>query len=455
MLGASVSFRAFVPAIAPPHVRLAADRAVQCFIAATSMPTARKQTLPQEIDERGITVAEIARLQALSFPFLLGPKPMNSLRLTAFAMAGLLAATPGFAQQRSSDADHNRDAAHGRAYLRQVAAFPHQVTGVTVASDGRMFVNFPRWTEDAPVSVAEITSDGGIRPYPDADWNAWRNARRDEITPGDHWVCVQSVVADKRGNLWVLDPGAPAQATIVPGAPKLVRIDLASNRVAQIIAFDETIALQGSYLNDVRLSPDGRFAYITDSGVRGAIVVVDLTTGIARRLLDGDPSTQSDKTVTVTVDGAPLRQPDGRGVQFAADGIALTQDGRYLYWQAVKGKTLYRIATDALQNPQVGADQVAGRVETVGLDGPADGLEFDRRGRLFVSGVEDHSIRVREGSVLHRLLRDPDLRWPDTFAEGPDGTMYVTDSRIPDMSWFKPGNPIALPTRLFAIEGAR
>jgi sugar lactone lactonase YvrE len=335
---------------------------------------------------------------------------------------------------------------------RPVASFGHQVTGVTVAPDGRIFVNSPRWTEDAPVSVAELTPGGDIRPYPDTDWNAWRNARRDEMSPGDHWVCVQSVVADKRGNLWVLDPGAPAQAAIVPGAPKLVRVDLTSNRVTRTFAFDQTVALQGSYMNDVRFSLDGRYAYITDSGVRGALVVVDLESGAARRVLDGDPSTQTDKTVTVTVDGRPLRQPDGRGIQFAADGIALTPDGRYLYWHAVKGKTLYRIATDALQNAALSAEQVAGRVETAGINGPADGLEFDRRARLFISGVEDHAIRVRDDAGLRTLLRDPELRWPDTFAEGPDGTMYVTDSRIPDMRWFRPESPDALPTRLYAIE---
>ncbi|WP_309911787.1 L-dopachrome tautomerase-related protein [Caballeronia sp. LZ035] len=323
---------------------------------------------------------------------------------------------------------------------------------MTVAPDGRMFVNFPRWTEDAPLSVAEVGSGGDLLPYPDAEWNTWRNARRDEVTPADHWVCVQSVVAHTRGNLWVIDPGAPAQSLIVPGAPKLVRIDLASNRVARTYAFDERVAPQGSYLNDVRISPDGRTAYITDSGVRGAIVVVDIESGAARRVLDGDPSTQVDKSVTATVNGKPLQQTDGRRVSFAADGIALTPDGRYLYWQAVKGKTLYRIATDALQNAQLGADQVASRVEAVAVDGPADGLWIDPRERLYVSSVEHHAIRVRQGERFATLVRDRQLIWPDTFSEGPDGTIYVTDSRIPDMSWYQPQNPAALPTRLYAIR---
>lgn len=39
--------------------------------------------------------------------------------------------------------------------LEEAASFPHQVTGVACSPDGRVFVNFPRWTEDAPVSVAE------------------------------------------------------------------------------------------------------------------------------------------------------------------------------------------------------------------------------------------------------------------------------------------------------------
>src|SRR5439155_1238612 len=81
----------------------------------------------------------------------------------------------------------------------------HQVTGVSVSATGRVFVNFPRWTEDVPISVAEVRPDGSIVPYPDAEWNAWRNSRRYELSPADHFVCVQSVVADHQGHLRGLD----------------------------------------------------------------------------------------------------------------------------------------------------------------------------------------------------------------------------------------------------------
>jgi hypothetical protein len=56
--------------------------------------------------------------------------------------------------------------------LQSVATFDHQVTGVAVAPDGRIFVNFPHWTEDTPVSVAELMPDGSTKPYPDQEWNA-------------------------------------------------------------------------------------------------------------------------------------------------------------------------------------------------------------------------------------------------------------------------------------------
>ncbi|WP_225032008.1 SMP-30/gluconolactonase/LRE family protein [Paraburkholderia sp. XV] len=342
-----------------------------------------------------------------------------------------------------------KDTGHPR--LRQIAAFEHQVTGVAVAGDGRIFLNFPRWTEDAPISVGVLTSDGSVQPYPDNAWNSWRNAKRDELSPNDHWVCAQAMLCDRQGNLWVLDPGAPAQSFVVPDAPKLVRIDLSTNKVVQIIAFGPDVAPQGSYLNDIRVTPDGRYGFITESGVKGALVVVDLQSGQARRFLDGHYSTQMDVNVVVHADGKPLRRPDGRGVEFSADGIALSRDGQYLYWQAVKGRTLYRIHTDLLIDASLDDERLAAAVEKQLEHGPADGLHIDRNGKLYITAVEEHAVKVWDGKHLETLIREPGLRWPDTFAEGPDGSIYLTDSRIPDMPWFKPGQPAAVPSSLLMI----
>ena len=375
------------------------------------------------------------------------------LALSLLSGVGILAA-PALAQERATP----------QGTLTQVASFGHQVTGVTVSRGGRIFVNFPRWSEDAPVSVAEL-KDGKPVAYPDEAWNGWRNAKQDEVDPKTHFVCVQSVVADGQDRLWVVDAAAPAMAHVVKDGPKLVGIDLKTNTVVKTIPFDTSTVMQASYINDVRISPDGKTAYLTDSGAEGALIVVDLDSGTAKRLLSGHPSTMPDTSVTVQYDGKPLRRPDGRGVAFSADGIALSPDGKTLYWQAIKGKTLYSLPTDALTGwatasfvPEMLSDRtLAGKIATVGENGVADGLLIARKdGRMYVTSPQDNAVKVRDLSKadapLTVLVQDERLRWPDTFSEGPDGTIYVTTSHIQDSADYKPGAPISLPTELWAIK---
>ena len=345
-------------------------------------------------------------------------------------------------------------AAHAEPTLTPVARFDHQVTGVAVTADGRRFVNFPRWTEDAPVSVAEVMRDGSLRSYPNARWNEWRNARANELSVADHFVCVQSIVPDQQGHLWVVDPGAPGNEKILEGAPKLVRIDLATNQVTKVVAIPGDVALQGTYLNDIRFSPDGRTGYITDSGSRGAIIVVDLESGRSWRALDGSPTTQVDKTVTVTLDGQPLRRPDGRQPTFAADGIAISNDGRTLYWQALTGQTLYAIDT-ALLAERVSDQDRARAVRTVARTQVTDGLWMSKAGVLYLTSPSDYAIKRLNGAQVETVLTDRRLRWPDTFAEGPDGRIYVTASHIQDTVWFKPGAPPAIRSELFSFKPPR
>ncbi|MBC6983806.1 L-dopachrome tautomerase-related protein [Caulobacter sp. 17J80-11] len=338
------------------------------------------------------------------------------------------------------------------AELTLVSEFDHQVTGVAVSEDGRIFVNFPRWTEDSPISVAELV-DGELRPYPDARWNEWRNARKNELTPHDRFVCVQSVVSDGRGSLWVLDPAAPGLQQVVEGGPKLVQVDLATDRVARTIAFDPQSAPQGSYLNDVRFHPNGRTAYITDSGAKGALVVVDLQTGQARRVLDGHPSTQPEKDVVVKTDGRPLRRPDGRGAEFASDSIEITPDGAYVIYQALTGRTVYRVPTAALDDVSLSAEALGRKVETLAEIGVSDGYWMDDRGRLFMSALEENAVKVREpNGEVRTFVQDERLRWPDSFAQGPDGAIYVTTSHIQDSMWFNPEAGPSIRTELWRAE---
>jgi hypothetical protein len=57
-------------------------------------------------------------------------------------------------------------------------------------------------------------------------------------------------VVDDQDALWVLDPASPKTEAIVEGGPKLVKIDLTTNKVVQTITLDENVEPKRSYLNE-------------------------------------------------------------------------------------------------------------------------------------------------------------------------------------------------------------
>ena len=338
------------------------------------------------------------------------------------------------------------------AELQEVASFPDkQLTGVGVSTkSGRIFVNFPYWSDDHSISVAEIV-DGQPKAFPDDEWNK----------PGpatSHFVCVQSVVVDDQDNLWVLDPAAPKMQEIVKGGPKLVKIDLATNQVVQTIPFGEEVALKKSYLNDVRIDTRANIAFITESG-RGAIIVVDLKSGKARRLLDGHGSTQPEKDIKLVVDGkALIDQQKKTPPQIASDGIALDAKNGYLYYHALTGHTLYRIKTTFLRDERLGKRELESKVENVGQTPAPDGMLEGLNGSVYLTDLENSAI-VRwdpANKRVEQIVADKRLLWPDTLSWGPNGEMYVTASQIENMPRFNNGKSTRTePYKLWKVIGIK
>ncbi len=309
--------------------------------------------------------------------------------------------------------------------LVEIASSKTLWTGMAVSDDGRIFANYPRWSPDLPYSVAELHPSGEARPYPNPRTNRWSAG-----VPGDsHFVCVQSVTCDDRGSLWILDSGSPYLSGVLPGAAKLVQVDLAADTIARIYPFDSLAAPTGSYLNDVRLDRRAGFAYLTDSNL-GALLVLDLDSGACRRMLDDHPSTHAEDIV-LTVAGVRLVGGDGTPMRIHADGIALDPGRTFLYYQALTGRTLYRIPTAALRDTSLTQEQLAGAVEKVAVSGASDGLIFDREGRLYISALEESAIKRRlPDGRLETVVQDPRISWPDSFALMPDGSVCFTTSRL-------------------------
>ncbi len=306
-----------------------------------------------------------------------------------------------------------------------------QLTGIAVSKSGRLFINFPRWSPEYLNAVVEVMPDGSAKPFPDEDWNRW------DLQPqsaAKHFVCVQSVIVDDTDALWVLDPAAPMLMSIIPGGPKLVKVDLKTNKVTRVISIGPAVAKTNTYLNDVRIDNKRNFAYITDSGL-GGIIVVDLSTGNSHRALDGDPSVMPDKSVKIVIDGKPVLGPTGDTPAFHSDAIALSPDGQYLYYQPIAATTLYRVKTDVLRDPN-GKPVPEKFAKTF----PVDGIWMDSKQNIYLSNLQANAVSLLTSDrKVQTLLTDPRLQWPDTFSEGPDGSIYITASHINESPTYNKG----------------
>ncbi|WP_424952536.1 L-dopachrome tautomerase-related protein [Deinococcus sp.] len=336
----------------------------------------------------------------------------------------------------------------GAARLELVHAFYGGMpVGVAVNSKGRIFVSFPRWEDPVRYSIAEIKGGREV-PYPDAAFNTNPRPPFDE----SRFVAVQGLLVDGKDRLWVLDTGTVNLGPIISqNAPKLVGIDTATNRVVKTIHFPASVALKNTYLNDLRI--DLRFgqdgvAYITDSGAKsgGGLIVVDLASGRSWRKLTGDETVKPAPGFVPFPEGRALfqRKP-GQPAQylgFAADSIAISPKGDYLYYAPTASRRLYAVPTAALRDEALSDAEVRKQVRDLGEKGASDGMAEDTSGRLYTTNYEQSAINRRlPNGDFETLVKDPLLIWPDTLALH-GGYLYILNDQLNRQAGYHFGNDL-------------
>ena len=290
---------------------------------------------------------------------------------------------------------------------------------------------------------------GKARPYPDEAMNSWK--------PGDDgtkkWVSVQAVYVDDQDKLWVVDPAAPNFGEVYQDSDKLVRIDLATNKVERTYFFKGITDNKHSYLNDIRVDTAQQAAYLTSSS-QGGIVVVDLKTGDARMVLHDTPVVRSDPAYHFTIDGHEVML-GGKPLKVNSDGIALSPDRAWLYWKPLTDDKLYRSKTADLRDAKLTGAELEKRVEDLGHFLTTDGMEIDKQGNLYFGDLE-HSAIVRISPDLKtrtELVKDERLGWPDSYSISRDGYLYISTSHIHEAAPFNGGvDKRKLPYGLFRLK---
>lgn len=300
----------------------------------------------------------------------------------------------------------------------------YQLTGVAISKEGRLFTSYPLWSSTYKNAVAEITNGSPEVAYPNQVMNSW--------SVGDSgmnkWVCVQSVYVDANDNLWVVDPASPYEKGVYDNSQKLVEIDLATNTVTRTYPLAGATDDQ-SYISNVCIDVTNNAAYLTNSS-EGGIVVVDLGTGNARQVLQGNTSVIADQTYILSIDGQQVNQ-DGSPYYVNSNGIALTPDDSYLYYKPLSDHNLYRIPTADLQDTTLDPNVLGARVENLGTYTTTDGMVFDQSGNLYLGDLEQHRIvKLDQNLNMTTVVQDSRLLWPDSYAISTDGYLYMSCSQI-------------------------
>jgi sugar lactone lactonase YvrE len=308
------------------------------------------------------------------------------------------------------------------AQVEVVAKLTQGPGNVAVTPNGRVILSQHQFYSPE-VRVVELLKDGRTVPFPTERW-----AR----APGADGVGLNAVLgirSDRQGVVWMLDNGGEV--------PRVVAWDTQANKLHRVIPIRAPATRRGSLHNDLAVDLSNGALYLADiSGDNGpAIVVVDLNTGAARRVLEGHASVQAEDIPTV-IEGRPLRQrqPDGtvRIARVGLNPITIDPSSEWVYYGAMHGDDIWRVRTRDLIDVSLAPDELNRRVERYGTKPPSDGIAIDSAGHVYVTDITRKAIGVTGPSGTYRLYAQDDerLAWPDGISAGPDGWMYATVNKL-------------------------
>lgn len=319
-----------------------------------------------------------------------------------------------------------------------IARLPFSVGNIAFTPDNQIiFSHHPFYSPD--IRVAKLTSPTTFEAFPNVEWNTPKQGT-------DHYLDnVLGLRSDENGVVWMIDMGFRTHIT-----PKLVGWNTRTNKLERIYYLPEPITRPGSQIQDLVIDQKNRKFYIADEdigpggdGSQSAIITIDMDSGYARRILEGDRSTVPEN-VPLTFDGKDLTFPGKDGspvtIKVGCDGITMDMKSEWLYYAPLSGHSLYRIRVDDLNNEQLTPGELSDKVVRYSDKPNNGGLSIDYEGNIYLTAIESKSIVViTPDRKSHTITSDPDMVWPDGISYSLDGHMYVSASQVSAAAVFHGG----------------
>lgn len=301
-----------------------------------------------------------------------------------------------------------------------VASLPEDVPpgNIAISPDGRIFFSVHEFY-GKPQKVVELKSDGSTQPYPNATWSS-------APAPGKHGLNgVLGLNVDRRGILWLLDGATPTSNA------RLVAWNTRTEALHRIIYLGYPVTPAASFVNDLAIDYSNNAIYITDVATpeTAALIVVNLSTGEAKRVLEGSRYTRPED-IDMVIDGRVITLGE-QPVRIGANPITISPDNKWVYFGSMNGETLYRVETRYLADLTLDTKSLEQRVERYGTKPISDGITVDDAGNVYITSITDNGIGVTKPDGTYALLfRDDRFSWPDGFAVGPNNQIYFTVNEL-------------------------
>lgn len=253
-------------------------------------------------------------------------------------------------------------------------------------------------------------------------------------------------IRSANGIVWMLDNGMRSGVT-----PKLVGWDIKADKLHQVILLPYPIAPKDAFVNDFAVDTRHNLIVISDpaGGANAGLIVVNLSTGKVRRVLEGHRSVIPEN-VDLIIDNVPIQIKDNSGKlsrpHIGVNPITEDLNNEWVYFGPMHGLSLYRIKAEYLANEYIDDNILASHVERYSDKPISDGISIDKDNNIYLGELAGNAIGIITTDRRYRRLSQcPKLSWVDSFSFGPNGNLFAVVNRLHQSAMLNGGVLLAKP----------